>query len=59
MKMLAKTLSYSVMHMIVAISVAYALSGDWLVAISIGLIEPIVQTFFYYIHENTWKKLSH
>jgi len=58
MKLLAKTFSYSIMHMIVAISVAYAISGDWVIAVSIGLIEPIVQTVFYFIHENAWDKIS-
>lgn len=58
MRLILKTCSYSVMHMIVAISVAYILSGDWVVAISIGLIEPIVQTFFYFVHESSWKKIS-
>lgn len=57
MKIVAKTCSYSVMHMVVAIMVAYVLSGDWVIAISIGLVEPMVQTVFYFFHENVWGRI--
>jgi uncharacterized membrane protein len=49
-----KIFTYSVMHMCVAIAVAYALSGSLMVALSIGIIEPIVQTFAYVVHEKGW-----
>lgn len=51
-----KTATYSVTHMIVAIAVAYAISGSWMVALGIGLIEPMVQTVAYHFHEQTWRK---
>ena len=49
-----KTFTYSVMHMGVAIAVAFVLSGSWVVAFSIGLIEPLVQTVAYHLHERAW-----
>ena len=52
----AKTMTYSVMHMVIAFLVAYAISLDWRVAISISLIEPAVQTVAYYFHEKLWTK---
>ena len=52
----AKTVTYSMTHVTVAITVAYVLSGSWTVALSIGLIEPMVQTFTFYFHERGWKK---
>ena len=51
---LTKTATYSAMHMTVAMAVAYALSGNWTVALGIGLIEPLVQTVAYHIHEKAW-----
>lgn len=51
-----KTFTYSVMHMSVAILVAYTLSGNWVVATSIGLVEPLVQTVFYHLHERLWRR---
>jgi uncharacterized membrane protein len=53
---LAKTLTYCMMHFVVAITVAYALSGDWTIALSIGIIEPLVQTVFFNMHERSWNK---
>ncbi len=53
-----KTLTYSVMHFAVAISVAFALSGSWKVALAIGMIEPVVQTLAYTLHERAWEKAS-
>lgn len=52
----AKTVTYSMMHVAVAVTVAYLLSGSLAVALSIGLIEPMVQTFTFYWHERGWKK---
>lgn len=51
-----KTASYAVMHLIVAIAVAYALTADWRKALAIGLIEPFVQTFAFALHERYWRR---
>lgn len=51
-----KTVTYAVMHLVVAMAVAYALSGSWQVALGIGLLEPAVQTVAYTIHERAWKR---
>ena len=57
MRDLVKTLTYGSMHFVVAVAVAYAISGSWQVALGIGLIEPIVQTLFYNLHERVWRVL--
>jgi uncharacterized membrane protein len=44
------------MHFTVAITVAYLLSQDWGIALSIGIIEPLVQTGFFNVHERSWNK---
>lgn len=54
----AKTATYCIMHITVATLVAYALSGSWVVALGIGLIEPFVQTFVFYFHETAWESRS-
>lgn len=51
-----KTLTYCLMHFAVAITVAYLLSGDWAIALSIGIVEPLVQTGFFNMHERGWNK---
>ncbi|NBC21459.1 MAG: DUF2061 domain-containing protein [Alphaproteobacteria bacterium] len=52
---LAKTASFSLTHLSVAVSVAYALTGNLRTAFAIGLIEPMVQTLAYFLHERAWK----
>lgn len=52
----AKTLTYCAMHFTVAILVAYALTRDWAIALSIGIVEPLVQTCFFNMHERSWNK---
>jgi uncharacterized membrane protein len=51
-----KTGTYALMHLIVAIAVAYALTGSWAMALAIGLIEPAVQTVAFALHERAWSR---
>ncbi|NMM44140.1 DUF2061 domain-containing protein [Rhodospirillaceae bacterium KN72] len=53
-RQIAKTASYGAMHLTVAVAVAYALSGDWRIALGIGVIEPAIQTVAYTVHEKIW-----
>lgn len=56
MRDLLKTGTYGTMHLAVACTVAFAISGDWRVALGIGLVEPLVQTLFYGLHERLWAR---
>ena len=49
-----KPLTYSIMHLMVAITVAFALTRDWRIALGVGIIEPMVQTVAYIFHEKAW-----
>lgn len=57
-QVLLKTSTYAIMHMGVAIAVAYVLSGSWEIALAIGTVEPIVQTVFFFFHERFWHKFG-
>lgn len=50
-----KTASYGAIHVMVATSIAYLLTGDFAAAAGIGLLEPIVQTGVFAIHERLWE----
>jgi uncharacterized membrane protein len=50
-----KTASYGIMHLLVAILVAYALTRDWGKALAIGIVEPFVQTFAFALHDRYWR----
>lgn len=56
MRILSKTMTYACLHVAVATMVAYALTGNLGVALGIGLIEPIVQTFVFAAHEWIWEE---
>lgn len=51
-----KTTTYGVMHFIVAVLVAYVLTRDIAVALSVGILEPMVQTVAYTLHERIWAR---
>ena len=49
-----KPVTYAMIHFLVAVAVAFVLTGSWALAFSIGLIEPLVQTVAYVLHEKAW-----
>lgn len=53
-----KTFTYGVMHVVVAVTVAFVLTGDWRVALAIGIIEPLVQTVFFTLHDRIWTRIE-
>ena len=55
---LTKAVTYSAMHFAVAVTVAFALTRNWHAALAVGLIEPLVQTLAYTLHEQVWARFS-
>ena len=53
-----KTVTYGVMHFAVAVTVAYALTQNWRLALAIGVIEPLVQTVFFTVHDRVWTRIE-
>ena len=53
-----KTVTYSLIHFTVAVAVAYALTGDWRIALAIGTVEPLVQTVFFTLHDRIWTRIE-
>ena len=53
-----KTATYGVMHFVVAVAVAYALTQNWRTALAIGIIEPLVQTVFFTVHDRIWTRIE-
>ncbi len=47
-------LTYSATHFVVAIGVTFALTHDWRIALGVGVVEPLVQTVAYMVHEKAW-----
>lgn len=53
-----KTVTYCLMHFAVAVTVAYALTQNWRTALAIGIIEPLVQTVFFTVHDRVWTRIE-
>jgi uncharacterized membrane protein len=51
---MAKTITFAILHMTVAFSVAFLLSGSLLVGGAIALVEPAINTVVYFFHEKVW-----
>ena len=51
---LKKTLSYYIMHISVAMIVAYMITGNLIMAATLSLTEPTVQAFAFFFHEKVW-----
>jgi uncharacterized membrane protein len=56
MRRVAKTASYWCVHITVAITLAYALTGNLAAAMAIGLLEPTVQAFVFFAHDWLWER---
>ncbi|HAV51628.1 MAG TPA: hypothetical protein DCX75_16915, partial [Brevundimonas sp.] len=53
-----KTLTYGLMHFVVAVAVAYAITRDIGIALAIGIVEPLVQTLFFTVHDRIWNRIE-
>lgn len=51
-----KTGTYYFMHMLVVMGITYAVTRDWHVATTISLLEPVVQTLFFSLHDLAWRR---
>ena len=55
---LIKTATFAIVHFSVAFSVAYLLTGSVAISGALALIEPMVNTVGYYLHERVWQWLA-
>ena len=53
-----KTFTFGLVHMAVAFTVAYMMTGSLLVGGAIALVEPLVNTIAYFFHEKYWEGKS-
>lgn len=58
-KLALKIASYGLMHLVVAILVAFAITRDWRLALAVGVVEPFFQTVAYSLHDRIWHRVEH
>lgn len=54
---MAKTMTFAVVHMTVAFTVGYVLTGSVVVGSALALVEPAVNTVAYFFHEKIWERI--
>ena len=55
---LVKTMTWRVTASLTTFLIAWILTGDLLIGISIGSIEAIAKIFLYYYHERIWNNIN-
>lgn len=55
---LKKTLSFGATHVTVAFGVGYAMTGSVWVGGALALVEPMVNTVAFHLHEKVWRRLE-
>ena len=55
---IAKTLTWRVTASLTTFIIAWVLTGDLFIGVSIGSIEAIAKIFLYYFHERIWNNIS-
>ena len=55
---MAKSISFAILHFIVAFTVGYLLTGSALVGGLLAIIEPACNTLVFYFHEKAWKNFE-
>jgi len=51
---MTKTLSFAIVHFSVALAVGWLLTGSFVLAGTLALVEPLCNTVAYYFHERAW-----
>lgn len=51
-----KTMTFALVHMTVAFTVVYLMTGNWLAGGAVALVEPACNTVAYAMHERLWAR---
>ena len=54
---MTKTFSFAAVHFTVAFTVAYLITGSVLVGGALALVEPLINTVAFHIHEKVWNRI--
>lgn len=51
-----KTLSFAVVHFLVAFTVGWLLTGSLVLGGALALVEPLANTLAFHFHEKAWQR---
>jgi uncharacterized membrane protein len=52
-----KTITFAITHMSVAFAVGWAMTGSAALGGALALVEPLVNTVAYFLHEKVWDRV--
>jgi uncharacterized membrane protein len=53
-----KTLTFTAMHISIAFTIVYLMTGSVMVGGAVALIEPLCNSVGYFVHERVWERLQ-
>jgi len=53
-----KTATFACIHFMVAFGVAWAVTGSPVIGGVLAVVEPLVNTVAFYLHERAWQKVG-
>ena len=53
-----KTATFTVMHISIAFTIVYAMTGEVLVGGAVAIVEPLINSIGYFFHERFWTRRS-
>lgn len=51
-----KTATFTVMHISIAFTIVYVMTGDVRVGGAVALVEPLINSVGYFFHERLWAR---
>ncbi|MBU3069124.1 DUF2061 domain-containing protein [Aestuariicella sp. G3-2] len=55
---MTKSITFTLMHFAIALTVAYLLTGSLVIGGAIALVEPLVNSVGYFFHEKVWDSIK-
>lgn len=54
-----KTITFTTMHISIAFTVVYLMTGSVMVGGAVALVEPLCNSVGYFFHERVWERIKH
>ncbi|HVF15553.1 MAG TPA: DUF2061 domain-containing protein [Steroidobacteraceae bacterium] len=51
-----KTVTFTLMHISIAFTIVYLMTGDLMVGGAVALVEPLCNSVAYFFHERVWER---
>jgi uncharacterized membrane protein len=51
-----KTVTFTLMHIGIAFTIVYLMTGDFMVGGAVALVEPLCNSVAYFFHERVWER---